>query len=295
MSVPGNCGDELSLYLVTRMCSKQVAVITKNDIWYTGKLDNDEEAFISLDDVDLILVYLGKNVFRATKPKPVLIHHTPEPEVKSPSTKDTDYVPSKVYEPESTLPQQHTQSMGSPTIESNTEPASKVHSSPQATPEKSIAHRHRCRKPTQIVIKQEEFKIHRGARRTKISCTLCGKKFECQKDLNDHTTDDHSYRFLCHKRTSEREFSSKASLNKHALTHMPPRYSCTTCGHGFKFQYQLRDTPIPTQIFGSNAGTPGVGGCIKVIVSIIDIINYIKLHIRSTHVPPLARILQKKI
>ena len=70
MSVPGNHGDELSLYLAARMCSKQVAVITKNDIWYTGKLDNDEEAFISLDDVDLILVYLGKNVFRATKPKP---------------------------------------------------------------------------------------------------------------------------------------------------------------------------------------------------------------------------------
>ena len=159
MSVPGNCGDELSLYLVTRMCSKQVAVITKNDIWYTEKLDNDEEAFISLDDVDLILVYLGKNVFRATKPKPVLIHHTPEPEVKSPSTKDTDYVPSKVYEPESTLPQQHTQSNGSPTIESDTEPASKVHSSPQATPEKSKAHQHRCRKPTQLLLSRKSSKF----------------------------------------------------------------------------------------------------------------------------------------
>ena len=124
MSVLGNCGDELSLYLVARMCSKQVAVITKNDIWYTGKLDNDEEAFISLDDIDLVLIYLGKNVFRATKPKTVLIHRTPEPEVKSPSTKDIDYVPSKVYKPESTLPQQHTRSMASPTMQSNTEPAS---------------------------------------------------------------------------------------------------------------------------------------------------------------------------
>ena len=87
MSVPGNHGDEMSLYLAARMCSKQVVVITKNDISYTGKLDNDEEAFISLDDFDLVLVYLGKNVFRATKPKPVLIHRTLEPEVKSPSTK----------------------------------------------------------------------------------------------------------------------------------------------------------------------------------------------------------------
>ena len=159
MSVPGNHGHELSLYLAARMCSKQVAVITRNEIWYTGKLDNDEEAFISLDDVDLILIYLGKNVLRATKPKPVLIHRTPEPEVKSPSKKDTDYVPSKVYEPESTLPWQHTQSIGSPTIKSDTEPASEVHSSPQATPEKSKACRHRRRKPTQIVIKQKEFKI----------------------------------------------------------------------------------------------------------------------------------------
>ena len=79
MSVPGNRGDELSLYLAARMCSKQVAVITKNDIRYTGKLNNDEEAFISLDDIDLILVYLGKNVFRATKPKPVLIHQHQNP------------------------------------------------------------------------------------------------------------------------------------------------------------------------------------------------------------------------
>ena len=173
MSVPGNRGDELSLYLAARMCSKQVVDITKNDIWYTGKLDNNEEAFISLDDVDLVLVYLGKNVFRAAKPKPVLIHRTPEPEVKSPSTKDTDYVPSKVYKPESALPRRHTRSMGSPTIESDTEPASEVHSSPQATPEKSKARRHRCRKPTQIVIKQKEFKICRGARCTKKSCTLC--------------------------------------------------------------------------------------------------------------------------
>ena len=126
MSVPGNRGDELSLYLVARMCSKQVVVITKNDIWYTGKLDNDEEAFISLDDVDLILVYLGKNVFRATKPKPVLIHRTPEPEVVSVNKRY--YVPSKVYGPESALPWRHARSMGSPSIESNTEPASEVHS-----------------------------------------------------------------------------------------------------------------------------------------------------------------------
>ena len=63
---------------------------------------------------------------------------------------------------------------------------------------------------------------------------------------------------------------------------------------GLNFSTNLEITPIPTHIFRSNAGTPGVGGCIKVKVSIIDIRNYIKLHIRSTHVPPVARSVQKK-
>ena len=61
MSTEGNHGDELSLYLAARMCCKQVAVIMKTSI-YTGKLD-DREDVISLSDIDLILVYLGKNVF----------------------------------------------------------------------------------------------------------------------------------------------------------------------------------------------------------------------------------------
>ena len=71
--------------LCTRMCTKQIAVITKTSIWYTGKLD-DRVNFISLSDVDLILVYLGKNVFRGTKPKPP--HHIPpQPELDSPLMK----------------------------------------------------------------------------------------------------------------------------------------------------------------------------------------------------------------
>ena len=101
----GNHGNELCLYLAVRMCCKHVAVIMKSSIWYTGKL-----GFISLSDVDLILVYFGKGVFRGTKPKPVLFHHTPQPELDSPSRKDEEYISpttSKVYELESTLPQQH--------------------------------------------------------------------------------------------------------------------------------------------------------------------------------------------
>ena len=75
-------------------------------------------------------------MFQGTKPKPVLFHHTPQPELDSSSRKDEDYIPpapTKVYEPESTLPRQHTQSMALPTISSDTEPASdgdSVHSAP---------------------------------------------------------------------------------------------------------------------------------------------------------------------
>ena len=58
MAIKGNCGDELSLYLAARMCCKHAAVIMKSSIRYTGKLDNRED-FISLSDVDLVLVYLG--------------------------------------------------------------------------------------------------------------------------------------------------------------------------------------------------------------------------------------------
>ena len=217
------------------------------------KLDNRED-FISLSDNDLIIVYLGKGVFRGTKPKPVLFHHTPQPELDSPSRKDEEYIPpttSKVYELESTLPRPHTQSMGLSTITSDTEPASdsdSVHSGTQPTPEKSNPHQPRKPKAKQIVIKEKVYKICQGSRHTSKSCTLCEEKFCSQKDLNDHTTDVHSYRFLCPKRSCGKDFSSKATLDKHALTHQLPRYSCTKCGHGFRFQYELI-IQTPKQIF----------------------------------------------
>ena len=115
--------------------------------------------------------------------------------------------------------------MGLPTISSDTEPASdrdSVHSEAQPTPEKSNPHWPRWpRKPKakQIVIKEKVLKICRGSRHTSKLCTQCGEKFHSQKDLNDHTTDVHLYRFLCLKRSCGKDFSSKATLEKHALTH----------------------------------------------------------------------------
>ena len=165
MSIEGNHGDKLSLYLSTRMFSKQIAVIMKTSVWYMEKLDNRED-FISLSDIDLILIYLGKGVFKGMKPKPILFHCTQQPEPDSPSRQDEDYVPpttTKVYKPESTVPQQHTPSMGSPTISSDTELASNgnsMHSQPQPTPEKSKPHR-QPRKPRakQIVIEEKVYKF----------------------------------------------------------------------------------------------------------------------------------------
>ena len=137
------------------MCSKQIAVITKTSIWYTRKLDDGVD-FISLSDIDVILIYLGKNVFRGTKPKPP--HHVPpQRELYSPSRKDEDYIPpttSNVYEQKSKLPQWHTRSMGLPTISSDTDVDSPPQ--PQPTPEKS---KHCHRKPKHIVVKEKVYKI----------------------------------------------------------------------------------------------------------------------------------------
>ena len=239
-------------------------------------------------------------MFRGTKPKPVLFHHTPQPELDSPSRKDEDYISpttSKVYELDSTLPQQHTQSMELPTISSNTEPASdrdSVHSHPQPTPEKSNPHRPRKPKPKQIVIKEKVYKIRRGSRHTSKSCTLCGKKLSSQKDLSDHTTDVHSYRFLCPKRSCGKDFSSKATSDKHALTHQLPRYSCTKCGHGFRFQYKLNNHSNTHTDFQIKCRYPRCGRVYKSESEYSDIINYTELNIRSTHVPLEARSVQKK-
>ena len=35
---PGNRSDELSVYLVSRFCQKYIRVITKDSVWFTGKI-----------------------------------------------------------------------------------------------------------------------------------------------------------------------------------------------------------------------------------------------------------------
>ena len=114
---PGNCGDELSLYLCARMCTKHIAVITKTSVWYTGKF-HDGKDFIGLNDVDLILVYLGKGVFCDPKEKPTHVFHPlPVPETTpARSANNEDNVPPPVYDPESPHRIPHTRSMGAPQV-----------------------------------------------------------------------------------------------------------------------------------------------------------------------------------
>ena len=158
------------------------------------------------------------------------------------SYNNEDYVPPRVYDPESPHRTPHTHSMGSPQV-SETEPASQT--TPPATPRKP----HHQRKPKHFVVKEKVYKIRQGARHTYKCCSFCHEKFESQKELNSHVSGVHSFCFLCKRRICGKEFSSKAALVKHALCHQLPCYRCTICGSGFQFEYQLKDhsnthTPI---------------------------------------------------
>ena len=111
MKEPGNKGVELSLHLCTHMCQKQIAVVTKTNVSYTGKLNNSCNDFIQILDCDMVLVHLGKGAFHGTNEKPFL--HRPEPKkaVPRPET-DNEYV-LPMYEQESPPSRHFTQSMGS--------------------------------------------------------------------------------------------------------------------------------------------------------------------------------------
>ena len=115
MKKTGNKGDELSLHLCAHMCQKQVAVITKTNIYYTRKLNNSCDDFIQILHCDMVLVYLGKDVFHGTKEKPFLHRSIPDQTRPRPET-DDEYKPPglQVYDQE-TQPLRHfTWSIGSP-------------------------------------------------------------------------------------------------------------------------------------------------------------------------------------
>ena len=81
------------------MCQKQVAVVSKTNVYCTGKLNNNCDDFIQISDCGTVLVYLGKGVFHGTKEKPFL--HRPEPKRPVPRPETDDDYELPLYEQES--------------------------------------------------------------------------------------------------------------------------------------------------------------------------------------------------
>ena len=67
---------------------------------------------------------------------------------------------------------------------------------PQHVPKTKHKKRKQLRKPSVKIVKEHEFKITRHQCMTR-KYTLCNKKFKSMKELNDHVTEHHQYRFLC--------------------------------------------------------------------------------------------------
>ena len=57
-------------------------------------------------------------------------------------------------------------------------------------------------------MKEKEFKIRRWQCTTR-RCSLCPKKFKSTKELNDHISNEHNYKFLCKFCPCHKAYSSK--------------------------------------------------------------------------------------
>ena len=108
ISQPNNCGDELSLYLLSRMVQKHLCVIDHDTIWYTSY---SEAGTTNVEDYHIVVIYLGGGTVRDTKQISVLRHIPPTLKHKNLSS-DEEYEPERkvVYDQE--VKKRHTQSMG---------------------------------------------------------------------------------------------------------------------------------------------------------------------------------------
>ena len=70
-------------------------------------------------------------------------------------------------------------------------------------------------------------------------CTLCDKKIQSQKELNQHTIDDHNYKSICTKWPCSKQFLSVEARKKHDLIHGTQRFTCASCGKGFIYQSEF--------------------------------------------------------
>ena len=82
------------------------------------------------------------------------------------------------------------------------------------------------------------FKIRRRQCMTR-RCSLYPKKFKSTKELNDHISYEHNYKFLCKFHPCHKEYSSKLSADRHIHHHSPGRYQCDKCSKMFHEKYVL--------------------------------------------------------
>ena len=70
-------------------------------------------------------------------------------------------------------------------------------------------------------------------------CVLCKSKFKSTKELNDHMTEDHKYKFLCKYCHCRKSYSSQLSADCHIRHHSPGCYQCDKCSKMFHEKYTL--------------------------------------------------------
>ena len=70
-------------------------------------------------------------------------------------------------------------------------------------------------------------------------CSLCPKTFKSTKELNDHISNEHNYKFLCKFCPCHKAYSSKLSADRHIRHHSPGRYQCDKCSKMFHEKYVL--------------------------------------------------------
>ena len=87
-------------------------------------------------------------------------------------------------------------------------------------------------------MKEKEFKIRRWRCMTR-RCSLCPKKFKSTKELNDHISNEHNFKFLCKFHPCHKAYSSKLSAGHHIHHHSPGRYQCDKCSKMFHEKYVL--------------------------------------------------------
>lgn len=85
------------------------------------------------------------------------------------------------------------------------------------------------------------FTISRRRKKKMAKCTLCGKQFNNQTELNQHKIKDHNIKYICNK--CSKSFTNAKSLNNHVRRHSPQNlpYPCKRCNKRFLRPSELVD------------------------------------------------------